>query len=217
MEIKDHVIKQCLKNVYFITGTPCGGKTTISRALSAKYGFVLYDVDEEFSKHKSLSNRIAQPAMNQEFANADEFFLRPDTKYAKWLVDSIREQLDFVITDLIRMAQDKTVVCDLHLSLEEAAQITDPSHIVFLIRDPKNIMEDYCNRPDHEDFTQFLNSASDPGRAKANCEKTLERINREKYESIKKSPYFWIERDGGRTVEKTLRMVEKHFGLESMP
>lgn len=29
MEIKDSVIKTYLKNVYFITGTPCGGKTSI--------------------------------------------------------------------------------------------------------------------------------------------------------------------------------------------
>lgn len=38
MIFQDNVIKEYLKNVYFITGTPCGGKTTISRALGEKYG-----------------------------------------------------------------------------------------------------------------------------------------------------------------------------------
>ena len=36
----------------FITGTPCGGKTTVSRALVEKYGFELFDVDERFDEQK---------------------------------------------------------------------------------------------------------------------------------------------------------------------
>lgn len=214
MEIKDNVIKQCLKNVYFITGTPCGGKTTISRALSQKYGFALYDVDEEFSRHQSLSNSVDQPAMNKDFANADEFFLRPYEEYGKWLIDNTREQLDFIITDLISISKDKIVICDLHLTLDEAMELTDPAHIVFLIKKPKNIIDDYCNRPDHDDFNQFINSASNPDLAKANCDKTLESINRERYESIKKSSYFWVERDSNSTIEKTLGMVENYFGFK---
>ena len=52
MIFQDNVIKEYLKNVYFITGTPCGGKTTVSRALAEKYGFELFDVDERFDEHK---------------------------------------------------------------------------------------------------------------------------------------------------------------------
>ena len=52
MIFQDNVIKEYLKNVYFITGTPCGGKTTVSRALVEKYGFELFDVDERFDEQK---------------------------------------------------------------------------------------------------------------------------------------------------------------------
>ena len=156
MEIKDNVIKQQLKNVYFITGTPCGGKTTISRALAKKHNLIVYDVDQEFSKHKSLSNNIDQPAMNKEFANADEFFLRPYTEYGKWLNDNTREQLDFIIADLISMAKNQTIICDLHLSLQPALQITDPSRIVFLLIHPETIIYDYCNSSDHCQFNLFF-------------------------------------------------------------
>lgn len=211
MEIKDNVIKQYLKNVYFITGTPCGGKSTISRALAKKYGLLLYDVDEEFAKHKSLSNPVDQPAMNQEFANADEFFLRPYEEYSKWLVDNTREQMDFIIADLIRMSKDQIVICDLILTMEEVMRITDPGHIVFLIKNPENIIDDYCNRKDHDDFKQFIYSASNPDAAKVNCNKALELMHKERYEKIKKSSYFWVERDANSMVDKTLCLVEKHF------
>lgn len=43
-------------NVYFITGTPCGGKTTISRALAEKHGLMVYNIDEQFPKHQQISN-----------------------------------------------------------------------------------------------------------------------------------------------------------------
>lgn len=65
MIFQDNVIKEYLKNVYFITGTPCGGKTTVSRALAEKYGFELFDVDERFDEHKKMSNPLFQPAMQR--------------------------------------------------------------------------------------------------------------------------------------------------------
>lgn len=213
MKIKDNIIKEYLKNVYFVTGTPCGGKTTISRALAEKHSFVVYDVDEKFACHKNLSNSIDQPAMNKRFINADEFFLRPYKEYGKWLLDNTREQLDFIIMDLIRLSEKQTVICDLHLTLNEAMMITDSKHIVFLLRNPKNVIDDYCNRPDHDDFNQFINSASTPSIARENCNKTLEYTNIKKYEAIKRSSYFWLERDENSTVENTLLIVEKHFGF----
>ena len=42
MIFQDNIMKEYLKNVYFITGTPCGGKTTLSCALAEKYGFELF-------------------------------------------------------------------------------------------------------------------------------------------------------------------------------
>ena len=81
MIFQDNVIKEYLKNVYFITGTPCGGKTTVSRALAEKYGFELFDVDERFDEHKKMSNPLFQPAMNKYFNSADEFFGRTVEEY----------------------------------------------------------------------------------------------------------------------------------------
>ena len=62
MEIQDNVLKEYLKNVYFITGTACSGKTTVSRALAAKHGFAVYDAEQAFDRHRELSNRKDQPA-----------------------------------------------------------------------------------------------------------------------------------------------------------
>jgi len=214
MLFQDNVIKEYLKNVYFITGTPCGGKTTISRELGKKYNLFVYDVDDQFAKHQKISNSDFQPSMNQVFKDADEFFGRTVEEYKQWLINNTREQLDFVLLDLIRISQNQIVLCDCHLTVEEANNLTEPSRIVFLIKEPSDLVDDYCNRTDHQGFSNFINSTSDVDKAKAVCNATLKILNEKKYELIKSSDYFWIERNKNSTVEETVRKVEQHFSLK---
>ncbi len=213
MEFQDNVIKEYLKNVYFVTGTPCGGKTTISRALAERHNLLVYDIDEKFPDHQKISNADFQPSMNKVFKDADEFFGRTVEEYRNWLITNTREQLDFVLLDLIRLSQNQIVLCDCHLTMEQANKITDPSRIVFLIKEPSHVIDDYCNRPDHQGFRDFINSASDTEKAKATCNETLKSLNENPYKAIKDSEYFWIERDSNSTVDGTVEKVERHFGF----
>lgn len=206
--------KNQFKNVYFITGTATGGKTTISKELIKKYGWIRYDVDEKFETHKKLSNSINQPNMNKTFKNADEFFMRNQDEYIDWLKNNSKEQLPFILNDLIELSKKQKVVCDLHLLVDEAEQIANYNQIIFLIRENNdNIIDDYCNRPSHTGFNNFINSATNPTLAKKNCNDVLRRINEEKCHAIKNSKFAYIERNSNSTIENTLYQVEKHFGL----
>ena len=213
MIFQDNVIKEYLKNVYFITGTPCGGKTTISRELARRHNLIVYDIDEQFAEHQKISDPAFQPAMNKVFQDADEFFGRSVEEYKKWLIDNTREQLDFVLLDLIRLSRNRIVLCDCHLTMEEAEKFTDPSRIVFLIKEPSNLVEDYCNRPDHQGFSNFINSAFDTEKAKAVCNATLRSLNEKRCQDIRGSNYYWIERTCKSTVRETTEKVERHFGF----
>ena len=213
MVLQDNVLKAYLKNVYFITGTACGGKSTAARALAQKYGLTLYDIDKHFDSHRALSDAVSQPNMNRRFAGADAFFDRPVEEYRQWLIDNTREQWDYVLLDLIRLSQERPVVCDCHMTVEEARRLTDPSRVIFLIRDVSYMIEDYCNRPDHQGFRDYINSASDPQKAKENCNTVLRTLNEQRIADIKASEYRWIERTDASRPEDTLRAVEQHFGL----
>lgn len=208
--------KEQFKNVYFVTGCATGGKTTISKLLAEKYGFVRYDADAEFDKHKLLSNAFDQPAMNRLYKNADDFFLRDISDYIQWLKDTTAEQLPFILNDIIEISQSYKVVCDLHLSVNVAKEIVYNDQIVFLIRENnRNIIDDYCQRESHSDFNAFINSATNPTHAKQNCNMVLRQLNTEQYDEIKSSEFFWIARDSKSTISETLKSVEKHFGLIS--
>lgn len=211
MVLQDNVLKAYLKNVYFITGTPCSGKTTISRALARKHGLAVYDLDERFPIHQEIADPAFQPAMTRRFRDADEFFGRSVEEYGQWLVNNTREQLDFMLLDLVCLSWDQTVLCDCNLTVEEADRLTDPSRVVFLIKDPTDLIEEYCDRPDHQDFRDFINSSTDVARAKATCSATLRHINTKWYNETRSSRYFWLERTEASTVEGTLAQVERHF------
>ncbi len=213
MIFQDNVIKEYLKNVYFITGTPCGGKTTISCELAKRHNLLVYDVDEQFAHHQTISNSAFQPSMNKVFKDADGFFGRTVEEYKKWLIDNIREQLDFVLLDLIRLSQNQIVLCDCHLTMEEAEKLTDVSRIIFLIKEPSNLVDDYCNRPDHQGFSDFINSTSDTDKATALCNATLKSLNEKSYKDIKDSGYYWIERTPDSTIDETVGKAERHFGF----
>ena len=214
MIFQDNIIKQYLKNVYFIAGTPCGGKTTVSRALAKKYDIPVYDIDERFPEHQAMSDPAFQPAMNRDFRDADEFFGRSVEEYKAWLLQNTREQLDFILLDLMRLSQDRPIFCDCHLTLEQAAMVTDPSHIAFMIKKPVNLVDEYCNRPDHQGFSDFIHSATDFEAAKATCNETLMTLNAKYYEDVKASGYFYVDRGDGLSVEETVARTAAHFGLE---
>ena len=215
MIFQDNIIKQYLKNVYFISGTPCGGKTTVSRALGKKYGIPVYDIDERFEEHQRMSDPASQPAMNKNFKNADEFFGRSVEEYKEWLLQNTREQLDFILLDLMRLSQNEKIICDCHLRLDQAAAFTDPSRMAFMIKKPENLVDEYCNRPDHQGFSDFIHSATDFEMAKETCNATLLSLNEKFYEDVKASEYFWLERDNARSVEETAELVARHFGFEA--
>jgi GNAT superfamily N-acetyltransferase len=213
MIFHDNVVKEYLKNVYFISGTPCGGKTTVSRELGKRYGITVYDIDEAFAAHQNICDMEHQPNMCGQFRNADEFFGRTADEYKKWLINNTREQLDFVLLDLIRLSQDKKVICDCHLTPEEADRVTESSRVIFLINDTTDIVNAYCDRIDHTDFRDYIYSASDVEKAKAVCNETLCSLSRERISSIKNSDYFYIDRKNGKTIEETVQLAAKHFGL----
>ena len=214
MIFQDNIIKQYLKNVYFITGTPCGGKTTVSRALAKKYGITVYDIDERFPEHQAMSDAVSQPAMNKNFRDADEFFGRSVEEYRAWLLQNTREQLDFVLLDLMRLSKDQIVLCDCHLTLEQAAQFTDAAHVAFMLKKPENLVDEYCNRPDHQGFSDFIHSATDFEKAKATCNETLLSLNAKYYEDVKASGYFYVDRADGLSVDETVALTAKHFGFD---
>lgn len=213
MNIADNVIKAHLKNVYFLAGTACGGKTTASRLLAARHGFALYDGDNMFDSHAAIADPEHQPSMTRRFADMTEFFGRPPEEYARWLTDNAREQTDMALIDLMELGARGPVVADMHIDPGIARRIIAPERIVYMIAPPDVVVRDYYDRPDKKGLTDCLMALPDAERLRANCSATLMLVNGGIYRAARASGLCCIERDDERAPEQTLALVERHFGL----
>ena len=63
MQISDNILREQLKNVYFLGGGGYGGKTTMSQLIAKKYGFRLYHQDDCYDAHAKIAAPEFQPSM----------------------------------------------------------------------------------------------------------------------------------------------------------
>ena len=213
MNISNNILKHHLRNVYFLAGTACGGKTTMSKIIAEKYGFYLVDESKFFDAHKKIANEIDQPAMTKKFPNWEYYFNRPPVEYSEWLSNSGAEELEMSLIDLIILSQDKKVIVDIHVNPKTAKLFTEYNQIAFLVAEPEYVISDYYDRDGHREIYQCIMSLSNP-------EKTLQNVNNmfvygtnKMIDSIYDSGLFYIKRDLNSTVEKTLALLEEHFKL----
>ena len=225
MNIANNILKRSLQNVYFFVGTACGGKTTMCRELSKKYGFIHFNdnwnepnwkewesiIDEKYQPYsynggKSLSNE-------EYFSRSVEEFLAD--KKSKNSQAAGMENIAFSIIEIIKLAQNNTVVADIWIEdFDFLLEISDYSRIACLLAPGELIIRDYYQRDDHMDFTKAIQSLENPGQ-KFEVQNELFRIGaREMAEEAQKHNLFSIMRTEESTVENTLKILEKHFGLK---
>ena len=86
MYISDNIIKEQLKNVYFLSGGAYGGKTTMSKILEEKYGFARYRQGDHYDDYLKIATSEFQPALSLDRSKDwHGFFSQPPKEYSAWL------------------------------------------------------------------------------------------------------------------------------------
>lgn len=217
MYIAENILKHSLQNVYFLAGTALAGKTTMTKVLSEKHGFVPYYEDwngESFLEFKSICDEKYQPQSTKKkdyeahFSKTVEEFLaeKAESKRDYWI--------EFAIIDLIKISQNNKVVTDLYIPITLLAEISDYSRVACMLASPELVTcENYGKRESHKAFLDCLLSLKEPEK-KIAVQDELFRIGVEEiYEDVRKYNFFNIVRTEESTVDNTLKMLENHFCL----
>jgi len=213
MNLKDNIIKEFLRNVYLISGSACGGKTTISRLLAEKYGFYLYDMDAQYPRHRAMASKADQPDTCYHMKDFHEQWTRPIEEQARWSLSSIREQTDMVICDLIALSKDRIVVGDvLHADVIRDT-LVNADQSVLLVVDPSAIRKQYFNGPEKESFYRFVARQELSELYFENIFRSLELVNESERKVMEESGLPLLDRAQYDTKEKMLAAVEELFGL----
>ena len=113
-------------------------------------------------------------------------------------------------------SQGKKVFVDTNISIETLKEIAPSDHVLVMLSDPEIPLKRFFDRPDPEKqfLYKLIMEEPDPAKAMDNYRKGLELIcSKESYDELERSGFHVIYRDEERTIEQTLAMVEKAFGL----
>ena len=110
----------------------------------------------------------------------------------------------------------KKVFVDTNIPVEVLHEISDKDHVIIMLADPDISVNRFFERPDKEKqfLYQLLLQEEDPEYAIRNFRECLKRVNsRENYNNFFNSGFHVILRDEQRSVEETLKLVERRLKL----
>lgn len=207
-------------NFYFIIGNAYAGKSTMLKMLAEKYNGILCEenfadrlVDEHLSK-------VDFPALTytRDLKDFRDFIRRTPDEYEAWVNECIKECTILELKILEEYVNsDKLVFVDTNISVEKLKEISDKSHVLVMLNDPKESVIRFFEREDREKqmMYQLLMTEPNPKEAMDNFRKCLERINsQENYDALLNSGFNVLKRDDSRTLVETLGLVEEYFKLK---
>ena len=202
IELQSNLIKKAFWNVYFINGTAYAGKSTAVKLLAQKYdGLICGENYTERLFH--LIDREHQPHLSyfETMSGWQEFLSRTPSEYAAWFDGCCREGAQLELIELLYLSRmGKKIFVDTNIPLDLLREISDYRHVAIMLSSPSLSVERFFDR--------------DPTATMANFKACIAEINSpERYREFAESGFFTTVRQETATVEETLAVLEKHFGL----
>ena len=224
MHIENNILKYYLKDVYFLTGTACAGKSTAAKLLAERCGMILCGENYFMEVTDVAADPAIQPDlcyMRCTMKDWQEFVSRSPEEYERWIYASGREAAGFEIAELIRRSAGGKVIVDTCIPLDILREISDYRHVAVMLSPQSLSVERFFDRSDPEKrfLLDVINQSEDPAAAMANYRAGLARINsREHYDEFANSGFFTLVREegSGDTRDEVCRALAAHFGLEDL-
>ena len=207
-------------NAYFINGTAYAGKSTMVELLAEKY--------DGIACGENYHNRLLPQLDKEQFPGLTytrdlegwhDFIRRTPDEYEAWVDRTSREceTLELRILEQV-CGQEKPVFVDTNICLETLRRVAPHDHVLIMLADPEVSVRRFFDRPDRDKqfLYRLIMEEPDPACALENFRQCLTRINsRERYDRFLHAGFHVLLRDESRTVEQTLALAEKAFGLEA--
>ena len=209
-------------DAYFITGTAYAGKSTMVRLLAEKHSGIACGENYHNQLLPGL-RREEFPSLTytRDLADWHDFIRRSPEAYEAWFDSAAAECETLELRILPGLSgQGRPVFVDTNISLGTLKAIAAPGHVLIMLADPEVSVRRFFERPDREKqfLYRLIMEEPDPARAMENYRQGLMRINsRARYERFLHSGFPVLLRSEARSVEETLSLVEKAFGLAYPP
>src|SRR5262245_45274902 len=202
-----------LEGVFWLGGSPCAGKSSISEIIASRFNLDVYRVDEAFETHAQRFDSLRHPALTKWSKSSwNQRWMQPVEILLQDVIACYREHFTLVLEDIFSLPKRK------HLLVEGSALL--PSQVANLLSRQSRAIWLIPTA----DFQRTQYSKRDWVRdILAQCSKPQEAFHNWMERDIRFSK--WIEAetsaahlslmrvDGNRTREQNAEAVAKHFQL----
>jgi cytidylate kinase len=213
MYIADSILAYHLRNVYWIGGGACGGKSTLARHLAERHDMVLYNCDEHAGECRQVACHQDYPAIKRHFVDSEDYFNRPLDEFAGWLHDLFDEQFHMVVLDALKLAENHRVVVEGHYAPSAASRLSTYNHCLFLFAEPQVQRDSYFAREDKQDMLREIRTLKDPERIIETIHQTSAVLTERSLAEVKTIGLKYMIRTASTTMDEMIAFAEKHFEL----
>ncbi len=224
IQISDNLIKHYLRNVYFINGHSCAGKSTAVKMLAERYGMIECNENyhDLFPRYKL--DRWKQPALSyfDTMSGWQEWLSMTPEEHHNWMEAISRECIEVEILELLRLsANGERIIVDTNIPPHVLHCISDYHHVAIMLSDPPDICKTkFFDRDDPE--KQFMlaeiKKCPDPDATLANFNSWLD-YRSENETDFAHCGFFTLMRSDfeNDTREQVIQTLAAHFSLGQSP
>ena len=101
-----------MANIYYIGGSPCSGKSTVTEILAAKYHLFYFKVDDFIDKYLKMgASKGYEICKKQDSLRADEIWMREPALQCQEELLYYKETFAFVLEDLMQI-KEKDIITE---------------------------------------------------------------------------------------------------------
>lgn len=203
------------RDIYWLGGSPCSGKSTVAARLAEKYGFGLFHCDDYLDVHMRQAGPGTPTMQRLARLHGDALWMRPVAEQVEDEIAFYREEFPLLLRELRSLpgktrvpvvAEGAALMPDLLASLHLPVR-----RIAYLIPEPDFQVRQYAQR-EWKDVS--LKGCRDPQKA---FENWMERDRRfgDRVHALADRYGFWVRRVGGsRPIDDLVNEIERHFELK---
>ncbi len=155
-----------LPDIRWISGGPCGGKSSVSRKIAADSDLEIYDCDLNRQRHFEEADPVLHPALSRKIEWA-EFFSSPDEDVYLFWESLCFERTEMILDDLSRYDSGRTLIVEGVYPLPEIiTAVTPEAGAVFLFAEEDFLRSCYYGRESTLWMEEVFLSCGDPVQSK---------------------------------------------------